>query len=143
MRNGFVTMCLTSTSQAAFTASKLRLDAIAPSIYSVASDGRSCVTFPIEGETNLDVTNAHANLFGGFDFVGAGGRHLRMTNMLARTRGTDVVGTANLDGRPDEVQVLTVDVLQADITPQLLPVGISATAPVTLTENMVNALRTA
>src|SRR5205807_9882736 len=73
----------------------------------------------------------------------AGGRHLRMTNMVARTRGTDVVGTANLDGRPDEVQVLTVDVLQADITPQLLPVGISATAPVTLTDNMVNALRTA
>ncbi len=67
MRNGFVTMCLTPAAQTAFTANGLRLDAIAPSTYSVASDGRSCVTFPIEGETNLDVSNAHANLFGGFD----------------------------------------------------------------------------
>lgn len=141
MRNGFVTMCLTPAAQTAFTAEELRMDAIAPSTYSVTTDGRSCVTFQIEGETNLNVTNAHANLLGGFDFVDAEGRHLRMTDMIARTRGTDVVGTAKLDDRPDEVEVLTVDVLQARITPRLLPLGIKATAPVTLTEHLTNALR--
>lgn len=141
MRNGFVTLCLTPAAQAAFTAGELRLDAIAPSTYSETSDGRSCVTFPIEGETNLDVTKAHANLFGGFDFNDADGRHLRLTDMVARTRGTDVVGTAKLDDRPDEVEVLNVNVLRADITPQLLPLGISATAPVTLTEDLADALR--
>jgi hypothetical protein len=141
MRNGSVTLCLTPAAQTAFTAAELRLDAIAPSTYSATSDGRSCVTFPIEGETNLDVTNAHANLFGGFDFIDADGRHLRLTDMTARTRGTNVVGTAKLDDRPGDVEVLAVNVLRANITPHLLPIGISATAPVTLTEHMADALR--
>ncbi len=66
-----------------------------------------------------------------------------MTGMIARTRGTHVVGTAKLDDCPHEVEVPTVDVLQADITPQLFPIGIKATAPVTLTDHMANALRSA
>lgn len=141
MRNGFVTLCLTPAAQTAFTAGGLRMGAIAPSTYSVSSDGRSCVTFPIEGETNLDVSNAQANMLGSLDFSDVGERHLRLTGIVARTRGTTVVGTAKLDDRPGAAEVLKVNVLKAHIKPNLIPLGIQATAPVTHTRHLAEAFR--
>lgn len=139
LRNAHVTLCLSSAAQQAFTTNNLRLNAIAPSVYSTSPLGRSCVTFRVEGMSNLDVSNAHADLAGGFDIVDAQERHLTMTGMVARVRGFFIIGTAKLNDQTDDVEVLKVDLRKADITPHVLPLGVEGDLPVTLTNHLASA----
>ncbi|WP_143086246.1 hypothetical protein [Amycolatopsis saalfeldensis] len=142
IRNGVLTVCLNAAAQRAFTADGLRMAAIAPATQSTTADGRSCVKFAVVGESNLDITEAHATLPGGFDFGNAAGRHLTLTGLDVRTRGLTLVATAKVDNRPSPVDVFYVNVLQAGIQPQVLPLGVKLAAQCMLTGQLAGAMKT-
>ncbi|HEX3783661.1 MAG TPA: hypothetical protein VHX38_28690 [Pseudonocardiaceae bacterium] len=142
IRNGVLTVCLNATAQRAFTADGFRMAAIAPATYSTNANGGSCVTFTVVGESNLDITAAHADLPGGFDFTNAAGQHLTLTGLDVRTRGVSLVATAELNNQPSPVDVFYVNVLQANIQPQLLPLGVKLTTQCMLTNQLAGAMRT-
>ncbi|WP_328603823.1 hypothetical protein OG943_27515 [Amycolatopsis sp. NBC_00345] len=142
IRNGVLTVCLNATAQRAFTADGLRMAAIAPATYSTTADGRSCVKFTVVGESNLDITEAHATLPGGFDFGNAAGRHLTLTGLDVRTRGMSLVATAKVNNQPGPVDVFYVNVLRANIQPQLLPLGVKLATQCMLTGQLASVMGT-
>ncbi|KAA6212998.1 hypothetical protein CP973_27200 [Streptomyces albofaciens JCM 4342] len=135
---GTANFCLTPDATRAFAKAGMRLTALAPAKLTGPA-ARRCVTTPISGGTlNTRFTSGHLDFRGGFDFVGKGHRHLRVSALrgeLATSRVTGTVGGSK--GR-------RTDFLAFHVDPARVQVGggqARARMSFTLTERGVGAFR--